>query len=67
MNFACLVRKLCALMVTTTKGFTYSYSNRQLGDIFDGGNMVPHESVSYIRKINLQKKRYNSRIFNEVV
>jgi len=41
-------------MVITTKGFTYSLSDRQLDDIFDGGNMVPHENV-YIRKINLDK------------
>jgi len=41
-------------MVTATKGFMYSKSDRQLDDIFEGGNMVPHESV-YIWKINLQK------------
>ena len=32
-------------MVTATKGFMYSKSDRQLDDIFEGGNMVPHESV----------------------
>ena len=33
---------------------TYSQSDRQLDDIFERGNAVPHEN-EYIRKINLQK------------
>jgi len=27
------------------KEFTYRLSDRQLDDIFEGGNMVPHENV----------------------
>jgi len=41
-------------VVTITKQFTCSWSDQQLDDIFEGGNMVPQENV-YIRKINLQK------------
>ena len=33
---------------------TYSQSDRQLDDIFERGNAVPHEN-EYIRKINLQE------------
>jgi len=36
------------------KEFTYRYSDRQLDDIFEGNNMVPHENV-YIRETNLIK------------
>jgi len=40
--------------ITVKKEFTYRYSDRQLDDIFEGDNMVPHENV-YIRKTNLIK------------
>jgi len=40
--------------ITVKKEFTYRYSDRQLDDIFEGGNTVPHENV-YIRKTNLIK------------
>jgi len=41
-------------VVTITKEFTYSSSDRQLKDISEGGNTVLNENVS-IRKINLQR------------
>jgi len=42
--------------ITIKKEFTYRQSDRQLGDIFEGGNTVPHDNVwAYIRKTNLQK------------
>jgi len=41
-------------VVTTTKEFTYSESDRQLDDIVECGNTVPHENIC-IRKTNLQK------------
>jgi len=53
MDCACLFDKI-GYVVTMTKEFTYSNSDRQLDDIFEVGNMVPQENV-YIRKINLQK------------
>ena len=39
-------------MVTVTKEFTYAYSqsDRQLDDVFDGGNTVPHEKKIYSQK-----------------
>jgi len=47
---------LCSIkyVITISKEFTYSSSDRQLEDISEGGNTVLHENVS-IRKINLQK------------
>jgi len=42
-------------VVTTTKEFTYSSSDRQLGDISEGGNTVLHENVS-IQKITYKKR-----------
>jgi len=41
-------------VVTITKEFTYSSSDRQLDDISESANTVLNENV-YIRKINLQK------------
>jgi len=41
-------------VVTITKEFTYSSSDRQLQDISEGSNTDQHENV-YFRKINLQK------------
>jgi len=41
-------------VVTITKEFTYSSSDRQLDDTAEKGNSILHENV-YIRKINLQK------------
>ena len=42
-------------VVTITKEFAYSYSDRELDVIFEDGNAIPHKNV-YIRKINLQKR-----------
>ena len=41
-------------VVTVTKEFTYSSSDRQPDDISESGNSVLNENV-YIRTINLQK------------
>jgi len=53
MDCACLVQEL-GVTITTKKEFTYRQSDRQLDDIFEGGNTVPHENV-HIRKTNLLK------------
>ena len=53
MDCACLVQEL-VVTITTKKEFTYRQSDRQLDDIFEGGNTVPHENL-YIRKTNLLK------------
>jgi len=49
MDCARLVHCICGYYYYK-KEFTYRESDRQLDDIFEGGNMVPHENV-YIRKI----------------
>jgi len=48
MDCACLVKKL-GVTITTKKELTYRSSDRQLDDIFEGGNTVHHENL-YIRK-----------------
>jgi len=48
-----LVQKL-GVTITIKNKFTYRQSDRQLDDIFEGGNTVPHENV-YIRKTNTLK------------
>ena len=53
MDCACLAKKL-GVTITAKKEFMYSLSDRQLDDIFEGGNTVPHENL-YIRKTNLLK------------
>ena len=47
--------KILGVTITIKKEFTYRWSGRQLDDIFEGGNTVPHENV-YIRKTNLLKR-----------
>jgi len=37
------------------KELTYRSADRQLDDIFEGGNTAPHENL-HIRKTNLVKK-----------
>jgi len=48
-----IVQKL-GVTVTAKKEFTYRSSDRQLDDIFEGANTVPHENLC-IRKTNLLK------------
>jgi len=48
--FVCCIK----YVITITKVFTYSSSDRQPEDISEGSNTVLHENV-YIRKLNLQK------------
>jgi len=42
---------------------TVNQIDRQVDDIFEGGNTAPHDNI-YNRKINVQK-RLKSRRFNE--
>ena len=42
------------LLLPWKKKFPQKQSDRQLDDIFEGGNTAPHENV-YIQKTNLQK------------
>jgi len=53
MDCACLFHEICGYYYYKEE-IMYRQSDRQLDDIFEGGNTVPHENV-YIRKINLQK------------
>ena len=48
-------------VVTITKEFTHSSSDRQLEDISEGSNTDLHENM-YFRKINLQKTLQISEI-----
>ena len=45
--------------------FTYSKSDCQVDDIFEGGNTVPHENVCMLSKKETYKNRWNSRKFHE--
>ena len=39
-------------VVTLAKEFTYSWSDRQLDDIFENSNMVSHENVYILKKLH---------------
>jgi len=48
----CFVKYVAIIIIK--KEFTYGQSDRQVDDIFEGGNRVPHEN-GCIRKTNVQK------------
>jgi len=39
------IKYVVNIYITIKKEFTYRQSDRQLDDIFEGGNTVPHENV----------------------
>jgi len=62
MDCGCLVDKI-GYVVTITKVYVQSIRSTTRR-YFRGRQTLPHENV-YIRKINLQKKRYKTRKLNE--